>query len=187
MTSTTYEMTERQDTETEISPEIKTSSGFITAFWASGGLAILGSFALDRGLSMLSSVEWATMIPFVIGVYASSYVFGKILARERIRKNIFWSILVAFVVSELVLFGGSVFGGVGYVMSSLIEGKNFEFVIGEAFGGVFGLPILGVMFTLPLSVALGTNIRLAERVRAHNAYLDSREEERSKQLIAEGF
>lgn len=161
--------------EPNSTPEIRSSAGFVTALWASGGLGILSVPILENGLAGLSLIEWSTLIPFVFGVYAASYLFGGLLSHKRVRRNVFVAVVAALLVSELVLLSGSVAGGLGYIASSLIEGSNnMTSVSGvvEVFSTVGALTIFGAMFTTPLSVGLGAHVRIAEYLRTRRAALE---------------
>jgi len=161
--------------EPSSTPEIRSSTGFITALWASGGLGILSMPILDDGLARLGLTEWATIIPFVFGIYAASYLFGGILSHKSVRKNVFVSVRAALLVSELVLLSGSVTGGLGYIASSLIEGSNNMTSfngLSEVFSIVGAMTIFGAMFTAPLSIGLGAHVRIAEYVRGRRAALE---------------
>lgn len=161
--------------EPSSTPEIRSSTGFITALWASGGLGILSMPILDDGLARMGLTEWATIIPFVFGIYAASYLFGGILSHKSVRRNIFVAALAALLVSELVLLSGSVVGGLGYIASSLVEGSNNMTSfhgLSEVFSTVGALTIFGAMFTAPLSVGLGAHVRIAEYLRTRRAALE---------------
>ena len=137
----------------------RAQAGFITAVWASGGLAILAAALFDEMSDFMGDNGLAAVL-FVAATYASSYLFGRLLARERIRANIFLAVPVAFVVSTLVLATAGMFGGVGATITMLASGQ----VDPDAFAPIFVVPFVmtlwGVMFTGPLSLGLGITTRL---------------------------
>lgn len=154
-------MTATHDPDAATSPTRRESAqaGFITAVWASGGLAILAAGLFDEMADFMGDNGLAAVL-FVTATYASSYLFGRLLARERIRSNIFFAVPVAFVVSTLVLATAGVFGGAGATITALASGQ----VDPDAFAPVFVVPFVmtlwGVMFTGPLSLGLGITARL---------------------------
>ncbi len=141
------------------SAQVSASTGFITALWASGGLALLSAAVLESPTEM--GRHWLTVFMFVAGTYLASYIIGARLFRRRVvRTNIFMSWFTAFAVSEAVLFFGAMAGGSGALLQALLRGE----VSGEVWAYPLGAPLLlclyGVMFTGPLSLGLGLHVRL---------------------------
>ncbi len=137
---------------------------FFTALWATLGLSILAGFVIDGGSILASMKEsWFIVIPFVTGVYVSSYALGGVMARKRIRENFFISLVMSFLVSEGVLFIGSVLAAIG----AFIGGETD---ISGMLGAPFIMVMFGSMFCLPLALGMGTHIR------AWSAFAQKREQ-----------
>lgn len=152
---------------TTIKRTLHSAHGFITAFWASFGVAILAAAAVDGDALSFMADGWLMAVMFVAATYTSSYFVGmRAFAFERVKTNPFLSILVAFVVSEVVLGLGVLAGGTGHViLESIRDGR----LAGEPGANVLVAPLAfmmyGVMFTGPLSIGLGLNIWIRERMR----------------------
>lgn len=138
---------------------------FFTALWASGGVAVLGGMLLESKLVTVFMAEsWMVAIPFVFGVYASSYVVGRMLARRKVRENVFASIGVSFIVAEVVLLLGAVFGSLGFLAQTLLEGTVMMHLEAIVYAP-FVLTMFGAMFCLPLSIGLGLHVRFWSKLQ----------------------
>lgn len=133
---------------------------FVTAAWASIGVSILAS-SMGSQTSIINylSDNLAIAVPFVAGVYISSYLGGRWLTRKKIRENVFLSIGASFLVAEGVLFLGSAMGSMGGLLKELITGASY-IDYGEFFLIPLAMVIFGAMFCLPLAVGLGAHVRL---------------------------
>lgn len=146
-------MTKWRDEESRASA----AAGFITALWASGGLAILAAGLPGQELRE----SWLVALMFVVVLYMASYFIGGWwLGDRRVRRSLWMSWVVAFATSELVLGAASVAGGVG---ATVLELSRNGWVPG-AWAYPLQAPLLmcvyGAMFTLPLSLGLGLHNRL---------------------------
>ncbi len=141
--------------------EASKSVPFITAAWASVGLAILSSVVSGSpsGISRFLAEHLHVALPFVVGVYVASYVGGRWLMRTKIRENVFASIAASFLVAEGVLFAGSVLGSIGGLIKEVATSSSYidfsEFLVAP-----FMMAFFGGMFCLPLAIGLGAHIRL---------------------------
>lgn len=133
---------------------------FVTATWASIGVAILAS-SMGSHTSIMTylSENLLIAVPFVAGVYISSYLGGRWLARKKIRENVFLSIGASFLVAEGVLFLSSAVGSMGGLLKEIITGPGYI-----DYNSFFLIPlamvVFGAMFCLPLAVGLGAHVRL---------------------------
>lgn len=138
---------------------------FFTALWASGGVAMMaGSMYHPYIVSNFMAENWPVVVPFVFGVYASSYALGKLLVNRKVRENIFASIAVSFAVSELVLLLGCLFGAVGKLAQALVQGNVMQHMESIVYGPFF-IAMFGAMFCFPLAVGLGAHVRIWSKLQ----------------------
>ncbi len=144
--------------------------GFITAMWASVGVAFLASSAFEHG-DVLSKLDdsWQTFIPFLLGTYGMSYVAGRMFLWRGVSQHIVKSWLMAALVSSLVLGAGTMAGALGQLLHKLLIGQtlvlnNLNILWIPAF-----MVLFGQVFTLPLSLGLGLHVRLWRHFRERAA------------------
>lgn len=131
---------------------------FVTAVWASLGVSVIVGSVVD--VSPITAETLPVLVPFVVGVYLSSYIGGRLLTYKRVRENVFLSVGVSFLVAEGVLLSGTILGSLGHMIREmLIEGVNHV-----DYQELLTIPLMvvffGAMFCLPLAVGLGAHVRL---------------------------
>ena len=149
---------------TTLKKTLDSTHGFLTAFWASFGVAILGAALIDEDPVQFLSEYWLVAVMFVLTIYGSSYLLGmRAFAFEKVKTNPFLSVLAAFLVSELVLGFGVFAGGLGNVILEVVRGNFSQVNIFEdVIGMTGGFMMFGVMFTTPLALGLGLNVWIRE-------------------------
>ena len=145
--------------------EFRSTDGFITAFWASFGVAVFAVAALENGPMRFFEDHWLLALMFALGTYTTSYLAGMFaFSFENVRRNPFLAVLAAFFVAEIVLGVGVFSGGTGHV---LLESIRAGQIAGDPGGSMLVAPLAitayGVMFTGPLSLGLGLTIWVRER------------------------
>ena len=138
---------------------------FITALWASGGLAILASLYIPVQLVEITSDLLPIIVPFVLGTYLTSYWLGaKLLVRRSVRGHFFKAFSASFFVSEAVVFVSTFLASTGSALHTLLSGGAFGQIDLEIFLYIPMIMVFyGAMFCLPLALALATHIRLWTR------------------------